>query len=89
MKCILYFLLVILIISISSNPCENIVNHDECISKEGCCYVENSFRSYINRQCLFIDTEEKAKKFCSLFHSMNKEEGFTSVLCETKNYKYE
>ena len=89
MKILFYFLFVILVFVISSNPCEEIINHDECISKEGCCYVENSFRSYINRQCIFIETEEKAKKFCSLFNSMNKEEGFTSVLCETKNYKYE
>ena len=58
MKIIFCFLFVILSIVISSNPCEEIINHDECISKEGCCYVENSFRSYINRQCIFIETEE-------------------------------
>lgn len=70
------------------NECERIFEKSECIQKEGCGYVENSYENFVNKECLFIENSS-IEKFCKIFNEMNKEDNFKTISCENKDYKLE
>lgn len=71
------------------NLCEGITEKNDCIKKNGCCYVENNYKTIKNKECLKLRPGIDKERFCNMLYNMNKEEGFELISCETIDYKFQ
>lgn len=71
------------------NLCEGIKEKKDCITKTECCYVENNYKTIKNKECLKLSSGIDKERFCSMLYSMNKEERFELISCETIDYKFQ
>lgn len=80
------FLFFILLQEYNSLICSKLETRDECLAQNECCFCENKYKEYKRSDCLTISNLENVKKFCNIFHKMNKNEGYTTIFCGSNKY---